>query len=160
MLTVHSTLKNIALSADTVCFNFQNNFMQTTWTEHISNTYQTRKLRQNVLQYFGFIGEILSWSPLLVSFTALNHSLRTPREEIAFTAQLKIHSHSQIFRYGRSIFCLPHQPKFSDIFDLCLHWVSVVRVFGHCNFSWHAQLKKVQMVEITPREIQIKLEPP
>ena len=25
--------------------------------------------------------------------------------------------------------CLPHQPDFSDIFDLCLHWVSVVRGF-------------------------------
>ena len=48
-------------------------------------------------------------------------------EEIAFTAWPKIHSYSQIFRYGRSIFCLPHRPKFSDFFDLCLHWVSVVR---------------------------------
>ena len=38
----------------------------------------------------------------------------------------KIHSHSQIFRYGQSIFCLPHWPKFSDFFDLCLHRVSVV----------------------------------
>ena len=26
-----------------------------------------------------------------------------------------------------SIFCLPHRPKFSDFFDLCPHWVSVVR---------------------------------
>ena len=52
------------------------------------------------------------------------HGLRTPSEEIAFIAWLKIHSHSQIFRYGRSIFCLPHRPKFSD---LCLYWVSVVR---------------------------------
>ena len=49
------------------------------------------------------------------------------REEIAFTAQPKIYSHSQIFRCGGSIFCLPHRPNFSDIFDLCLHWVSVVR---------------------------------
>ena len=57
------------------------------------------------------------------------HGLRTPREEIAFTARPKIQSQSQIFRYGRSIFCLPHQPNFSDIFYLCLHWVSVVR--GH-----------------------------
>ena len=57
----------------------------------------------------------------------LTHRLRTPREEIAFTARPKIHSHSQIFRYGRSIFCLPHQPKFSDFFDLCFHRVSVVR---------------------------------
>ena len=32
-----------------------------------------------------------------------------------------------MFRYGQSIFCLPLWPKFSDIFDLCLHWVSVVR---------------------------------
>ena len=46
---------------------------------------------------------------------------------MAFTARPKIHSHSQIFRYGGSIFCLPHRPIFSDIFDLCLHWVSVVR---------------------------------
>ena len=56
--------------------------------------------------------------------------LRTPREEIAFTARPKIHSQSQIFRYGRSIFCLPHGPNFSDIFD-CLHWVSVVRGCSH-----------------------------
>ena len=55
------------------------------------------------------------------------HGLQTPREEIAFTARPKIHSHSQIFRYGGSIFCLPHRPNFSDIFDLCLHWVSVLR---------------------------------
>ena len=43
------------------------------------------------------------------------------------TARPKIHSHSKMFRYGRSIFCLPDQPNFSDIFDLCLRWVSVVR---------------------------------
>ena len=55
------------------------------------------------------------------------HGLRTPREEIAFTARPKIHSHSQIFRYGWRIFCLPHRPNLSDIFDLCLQWVSVVR---------------------------------
>jgi hypothetical protein len=55
------------------------------------------------------------------------HGLRTPREEIAFTARPKIQSQSQIFRYGQSIFCLPHRPNFSGIVDLCLHWVSVVR---------------------------------
>ena len=54
-----------------------------------------------------------------------DHGLRTPREEIAFTARPKIQSQSQIFMYGRSIFCLP------DIFDLCLHWVSVVRDVYH-----------------------------
>ena len=29
--------------------------------------------------------------------------------------------------YCRSIFCLPHRLNFADIFDLCLHWVFVVR---------------------------------
>ena len=60
-------------------------------------------------------------------FKPESHGLRTPREEIAFTARPKIQSQSQIFRYGQSRFCLPHRPTFSDIFDLCLHWVSVVR---------------------------------
>ena len=63
------------------------------------------------------------------------HGLRTPREEIAFTARPKIHSHSQIFRYGGSIFCLPHRPIFSDIFDLCLHWVSVVRGLNNLSIK-------------------------
>jgi hypothetical protein len=44
---------------------------------------------------------------------------------------LKIHSNSQIFRYGRSMFCCPHRPKFSYFFDLCLHWVSVVLDKSH-----------------------------
>ena len=61
----------------------------------------------------------------------LSHGLRTPREEIAFTARPKIHSHSQFFRYCGSLFCLPYRPDFSDIFDLCLHWVSVVRGLSH-----------------------------
>ena len=68
------------------------------------------------------------------------HGLRTPSEEITFTARPKIKSQSQIFRYGWSIFCLPYRPKISDFFDLCLHWVSVVRVSEywvevfHCKF--------------------------
>ena len=61
------------------------------------------------------------------------HGLRTPREEIAFTVKPKIQSQSQIFRYGQSIFRLPHRPNFSDIFDLCLHWVSVVRGVPHAT---------------------------
>ena len=44
---------------------------------------------------------------------------------MVFTAWLKINSHSQIFRYGQSIFYLPHRPKFLDFFDLCLNWVSI-----------------------------------
>ena len=71
------------------------------------------------------------------------HGLRTPREEIAFTAWPKIQSQSQIFRYGRSIFSLPHLPKFSDIFDLCLHWVSVVRN----NNSWKSALPHIFVQE-------------
>ena len=54
------------------------------------------------------------------------HGLRTPREEIAFTAWPKIQSQSQIVKYGRSIFCLPYRPKLSDFFDLCLHCSSCV----------------------------------
>ena len=57
-----------------------------------------------------------------------NDGLRIPGEEITSTAQLKIHSHSQIVRNSRNIFCLPHRPKWSDFFDICLHWVSLVRV--------------------------------
>ena len=56
------------------------------------------------------------------------HGLRTPGKEIAFTAWPKIKSQSQIFRYGQSIFCLPHRPKISYFFDfICLHCVSIVR---------------------------------
>ena len=67
-----------------------------------------------------------------------NHGLRTPTEEIAFTALPKILSHSQIFRYGQSIFCLPHRLNFSGILDLCLHWVSVVRDENqrNCKYSF------------------------
>ena len=72
-----------------------------------------------------------SWCTISLSVSqesiAVRHGLRTPREEIAFTAQPKIQSQSKSFKYGRSIFCLPHRPNFLDIFDLCLHWVSVVR---------------------------------
>ena len=76
---------------------------------------------------------------MMKDFNVTHHGLRTPREEIAFTARPKIQSQSQIFRYGGSIFCLPHRPNFSDIFDLCLHWVSVVRVVDKREYQ------KVQM---------------
>ena len=61
------------------------------------------------------------------------HELRTPREEIVFIARPKIQSKSQIFRYGRSALRRPHQPNFSDSFELCLHWVSVVRAIDHAR---------------------------
>ena len=72
------------------------------------------------------------------------HGLRTPRKGIYLTARPKVQSQFQIFRYGQSIFCLPHQPNFSDIFDLCLHCVSVVRDDGHekgLNYSETRQTK-------------------
>ena len=71
------------------------------------------------------------------------HGLRKPREEITFTARPKIQSQSQIFRYGQSIFCLPHRPNFSDIFDLCLHWVSVVRASTDHKISLYFFQRKV-----------------
>ena len=72
------------------------------------------------------------------SYHTLNHGLLTPGEEIAFTARPKIaftarpkiKSQSQTYRYGRSIFCLPHRPKISCFFDLCLQWVFVVRALN------------------------------
>ena len=81
---------------------------------------------------------------------SIYHGLRTPREEIAFTARPKIQS--QIFRYGGSIFCLPHRPNFSDIFDLCLHWVSVVRGIYYIHFS------SIGTTLITERETSDPLE--
>ena len=82
------------------------------------------------------------------------HGLRTPREEIAFTARPKTQSQSQIFRYGGSIFCLPHRPNFSDIFDLCFHWVSVVRV---CTHSMYVYLVRVfyTIYEGSPEQVLI-----
>ena len=77
------------------------------------------------------------WSIVSTKLLCWWHGLRTPREQIAFIARPKIQSQSQIFRYGGSIFCLPHRPNFSDIFDLCLHWVSVVRGW------WYEQVEQL-----------------
>ena len=88
-----------------------------------------------------------------------------PREEIAFTARPKIHSQSQIFRYSRSIFCLSHRPNFSDILDLCLHWVSVqcpqsvirtdvmsLNIRGFRFRRWHSALTRGLFLDITSQE--------
>jgi hypothetical protein len=85
----------------------------------------------------------------------LTHGLRTPSEDISFTARPKIQSQSQIIRYGQSIFCLPHRPNFSDIFDLCLHWVSVVRDLTHtwtCVRAWLFPFE-AELLELRPLEI-------
>ena len=84
----------------------------------------TVKVRQANIQYTYVVG-------LLIRSDGFHHGLQTPDKEIALTARPKIKSQSQIFRYGQSIFCLPHRPKISDFFDLCLHWVSVVRDLKH-----------------------------
>ena len=73
-----------------------------------------------------FIQEHFELSLNLICF-ANSHGLRTPGQKIAFSARPKIHSHSQIFRYGGRTFCLPHRPEFSGFFDFSLHWVSIVR---------------------------------
>ena len=72
---------------------------------------QQNCLLLNKLQYTYLALHVLS--------NTLSIRLWTPNKEIDFTARPKTH--------GRSIFCLPHRPKFFDFFDLCLHWVSVVR---------------------------------
>ena len=89
-------------------------------------------------------------------FNLYAHGLRMPGEEIAFTAWPKIKSQSKIFRYGRSIFCLPHRPKISDFFDLCLHWVSVVRVYAH-NWMQKTELHLVQIQDLRLRDFWYSL---
>ena len=49
---------------------------------------------------------------LKANFIYLRHGLWTPSKEIPVTARPKIKSQSQIYRYGWSIFCLPHRPNF------------------------------------------------
>ena len=71
-------------------------------------------------QYFG-LGPIpiLKLKPKLVN--TFGYRLWKSSEEIVITARPKIKSQYQIFRYSRSMFCLPHQPKISDLFDL---WIN------------------------------------
>ena len=97
---------------------------------------------------------------------------RRPREEAVFTVWPEIQSQSQIYRYGQSIFCLPNRPNFSDIFDLSLHWVSVVRAHTLHSFngflstfhnSFHIQLKKgnfkSMVISLPKSQLHTKIEP-
>ena len=52
-------------------------------------------------------------------------------------ARPKIHSHSQIFRHGRIIICLPHWLIFSDIFDLPQSLVKVTLAKKHVRKLFH-----------------------
>ena len=72
----------------------------------------------------------IPWSCILINNEAFRrHLAQTTDAQIENSLQCmaKIQSQSQSFWYGRSIFCLPHRPHFWDIFDSCLHWVSVIR---------------------------------
>ena len=75
-------------------------------------------------------------------------------------ARPKIKSQSQIYRYGRSIFCLPHRPKISGFFDLCVHWVSVVRGVvtstneGTTHVSQHSEGNLIMSFKNDPTEIK------
>ena len=100
--------------------NFKSNFLAN-WVSAAVNK-QDDKIRGVV-----FNSSRLEFSKNQFHTHGTIHGLRTPGKENAFIAGPKIHSHSQIFRYGRSIFFQPHWPKFSDFFNSCLHWVSVVR---------------------------------
>ena len=62
-----------------------------------------------------------------------HHGLRTLREEIAFTARPKIHSHSQIFRYGRSIFSATSAQIFRYLW-----FMPSLGVRSPWTWSWHS----------------------
>ena len=102
--------------------------------------------------FVAFLGDISSWGPLLVwvqfsldyrthaiitrGLYTFYHWLWTPREDSLPCTAEKIQSQSQIFRYGQSIFCLPHRPIFSDFIALWLHWVSSDQVHFRKNWSY------------------------
>ena len=78
-----------------------------------------------------FLSKLRKAYKIWMMYMHFTQGLRLPSVEIVFPTRPKIKPQSQIFRYGRSISYLPHRPKFSDFFDLCLHWESVVRGFTH-----------------------------
>ena len=84
---------------------------------------QEKSQRPRILQVLGLSDLTSPWT-----FAKTTTPILISRQ--CSTARQKIQSQFQIFRYGRSIFCLPHWPNFSDIFDLCHHWVSIVRALN------------------------------
>ena len=60
----------------------------------------------------------------------------------------KIHSHSQIFRYDQSIFCLSHRPNFSDIFG-CQQSVPAM-ITGKSCFHYKEQVCSVATIGFIP----------
>ena len=126
------------------------------WTQYLSYlSFQYGIVINFIIQsnIFEFIG-----LPQSVHNHSYAHGLRTPGEEIAFTARPKIHSHSQNFRYGRRIFCLPHRPKISGFIDFCLHWVSVVcvqRYYALSDFTWYKVVVYVAYSPWTKSDIEL-----
>ena len=47
----------------------------------------------------------------------------------------KLNPNPKFLGMAEAYFCLPHRPNFSDFFDLCRHWVSVVRGFIYANIK-------------------------
>ena len=78
-----------------------------------------------------FKEETQNWIHFCLQSNILNYGLRTPSEEIVLSAWPKIKPQPKIFRYGRSIFCLPRRHKISDFFDLCLQQFSLVQVLNN-----------------------------
>ena len=107
-------------------------YLTTRFTIQICKVHLTSKFTESILKVlFDFLEGLHNVVKSFMKLHIYNQRLRTPSEEIAFTARPKIKSQSQIFSYGRSIFCLPHRPKFSNYFDFCLQWVSVVRAYNN-----------------------------
>ena len=76
------------------------------------------------------------------------HGLRMPIEEIAFTSQPKIYSHSQIFRYSGSIFCLPYRPNFPDtVFPRIVVATTILFLWLGCdNYSRETTIQRRKLL--------------
>ena len=65
------------------------------------------------------------------SFYETEHGLRMPERGNCLDCTVEKQVPFPNFRHFRSIFCLPLMSTFSDFFDLCLHWLSIVRETEH-----------------------------
>ena len=71
-----------------------------------------------------------------------NHGLRTPGEEIAFTARPKIESQSKIYRCSQSIFCLPLLLNILCIFGDVLGWCGYLDYINISKYrTWNRRIK-------------------
>ena len=115
----HHSIRNINLSIHfSQCLYLVLNTQETShyyWHQFWDKNDGEKWCHWNYFQIPRALSELPANWPGLTSLFGWIHGLQTPREEIAFTAWPKIQSQTQIFRYGRSIFCLPHRPNFSDI---------------------------------------------